>query len=146
MDLRQAHIQLEDFYWERKSYTYVWKVMAQLARGILHKAKDWKNRSKRHDYVINQLGRSTGETFLGEAMPLPASNMREWPYTELFPSREAYQEEIWPLRRAMWTELVQEHKPKYMICYGMGVRKPGGSDIERSSPTRTGKRSQRGGF
>ncbi len=123
MDLHQAHLLLEDFYWERKSYTYVWKVMAHLARGILLQAKDWKNRTKRHDYIVTQLGRSTGETFLGEAMPLPASNTREWPYPDLFPSREAYRDEIWPLRRSVWAELVDEHKPKYMICYGMGPNK-----------------------
>jgi hypothetical protein len=97
--------------------------MAQIARGILYQARDWKNRKKRHDYVINQLGRSTGETFLGEAMPFAASTTREWPYTTLFPSREEYQEAIWPHRRAMWAELVEEYQPKYIICYGMGVKK-----------------------
>jgi hypothetical protein len=122
MNLRQAHLQLDDFYWERKGYTYVWKVMAQFARGILNQAKNWKNRKQRHEYVVNQLGRSTGETFLGDAMPLPASNTREWIFNQLFPTRETYLEAIWPVRRKMWAELVHGYKPKYLICYGKGVK------------------------
>ena len=124
IDVRNAHEQLKAPYWNRRNYSQVWKVMAQLARGILQQAPDWMNTDLGHQYVINNLGREHGETFLGETLPLPASSMSHWPYTELFSNRDEYVHVIWPKKKLMWAHLVMQHEPKIVICYGKG---PGGT-------------------
>jgi len=83
MDARAASETIGERYWERRDYSQVWKVMAKLALGILHDAQDWNSRDCAHEYVVNKLGRSDGETFLGEAMPLPAKSRKHWPFDNL---------------------------------------------------------------
>ncbi|MFV2044652.1 MAG: hypothetical protein ACC700_15635, partial [Anaerolineales bacterium] len=80
MDVKEAHTQLKDHYWKRRKYSQVWKSTAQVARGLLENAEDWGDTTKAHEYVVEQLGRSFGQTLLGDAMPLPVAGMSHWPY------------------------------------------------------------------
>lgn len=120
IDLKTAHRQLKDYYWNRKNYSQVWKVMAKLTRGIIHKNENWNDSDLAHEYVVSKLGRFCRDTFLGEIMPLPSPTLSDWPYKELFPNRDIYDETVWPDRKVMWSELVGKHKPKIIICYGKG--------------------------
>ena len=72
MDVRLAHEQLDDPYWERRDYSSVWRVMAQLTLAIALNIQDWRDAGLVHRYVIERLGHKGGETFLGELFPLPA--------------------------------------------------------------------------
>jgi len=58
MDVREAHVQLQDAYWERRNYSQVWRHMAKLARGLLHHAADWQDTDFAHTYVVDHPGRS----------------------------------------------------------------------------------------
>jgi len=118
MDVREAHVQLQDAYWERRNYSQVWRFMAKLARGLLHRAPDWRDTNLAHTYVIDHLGRARGKTLLGEAMPLPAASVGHWPYAALFPKREKYWEDVWPMRRDLWHRLIRAHRPRFLIAYG----------------------------
>lgn len=86
MDMRTAHEMLRDPYWESVKLSYVWVLMAQLARGILHHASDWGDLDRANQYVVNDLGRSADRTLLGEALPLPKCFRRNWSYHDLFPN------------------------------------------------------------
>ena len=118
IDMRQAHETLLDPYWDSGKYSQVWLVMAQLARGILQRAADWHDPDKARVYVTESLGRAGGETLLGEMLPLPERYRRHWSYPFLFPSKEDYEWAILPQRRALWRRLVEEHRPRVVICYG----------------------------
>jgi len=41
-----------------------------------------------------------------------------WPYAALFPKREKYWEDVWPMRRDLWHRLIRAHRPRFMIAYG----------------------------
>ncbi len=118
MDVREAHLQLGDHYWLRRNYSQVWKFMAQIARGLLHRESNWRDTQRAHGYVIQQLGLADGETLLGEVMPLPASSIGDWPYVGLFVNRDVYWSEVWPKRRKMWRELIQKYQPRFIVAYG----------------------------
>lgn len=122
MDARMASETIKERYWERRDYSQVWKVMAKLALGVLHRAEDWNSPSRIHEYVVTALGRSDGETFLGEVMPLPAKGRRLWHFGGLYTGRDAYEENEWPRRLALWRSLLTEHRPAIVICYGRGNR------------------------
>ena len=118
MDMRTAHEMLRDPYWESVNLSYVWVAMAQLARGILHQASDWGDLDRANQYVVNDLGRSAGETLLGDALPLPKRFRKHWPYHDLFPSREEYEQVVLPYRIKFWRRLIERHHPRVVICYG----------------------------
>lgn len=118
VDVRVAHEALGDPYWERRSYSQVWKFMARLALGLLHGETGWVSGERVHRYVVERLGREAGETLLGELMPLPASGMGHWPYGALFPDRRAYEKAIWPRRQRLWQALLARHNPRFLIAYG----------------------------
>jgi len=117
MDVRDAHVQLGDHYWLRRNYSQVWKFMVQMARGLLHREANWRDTQRAHEYVIQMLGLSDGETLLGEVMPLPASSIGDWPYAGLFETRDVYWSAVWPKRRKMWCELIQNYQPRFIVAY-----------------------------
>lgn len=120
VDVRKAHEDLRDHYWERRNYSQVWRFAAQIARGFLEGAEDWQDTNKAHQYVVEKLGRIKGETLLGDIMPLPAARMTDWPYRMLYPGREAYWTQVWPLRKRLWRDLIRSQSPRVVIAYGKG--------------------------
>jgi hypothetical protein len=134
MDMRAAHEMLRDPYWESREFSYVWVIMAKLARGILLKVSDWGDLDLANHYALNDLGRSAGETLLGEALPLPKRYRKHWSYKDLYPSREDYEQAVLPCRIDLWQRLIERHRPRYVICYGevcYGNRNSLGQDWER---------------
>lgn len=120
MDMYDAHTTLRNSYWVTLDFPWAWVLIAQLTRGILHHAPDWSSFDKAYGYIYNHLGRATSDTLLGEALPLPFRYRQHWPfeYRELYPSREVYEQAIFPTRIAMWKELIKQHRPSAVICYG----------------------------
>lgn len=121
-DARDACADLEDRYWERRNYSRVWRNAAKLARAIIEDADDWLDTDVAHDYVIRSLGRSTGETLLGELFPLPAVGLHHWPYRSRWADREEYRRALWPTRRRLWRDRLAQSKARLVICYGTDVR------------------------
>ena len=76
------------------------------------------NTERAHEYVIQKLGISSGETLLGEVMSLPASSIGDWPYSGLFENRDVYWSAVWPKRRKTWRELIQNYQPRFIVTYG----------------------------
>jgi hypothetical protein len=121
-DMHAAHLQLGDFYWEKTDYSPVWKIITKLTRGILHQASDWDDNDRMHDYIVTQLGHSNGETLLGETFPFPSKRRYTWHYPEVFSTREAYENWVWPIRRVLWSRLIETTKPNRVLCYGKGTK------------------------
>lgn len=122
MDVRDAHEQLEDRYWLGNGYSTVWKYMAKLARGALFSARDWNDMTAARIYVVEQLGRQHGNTFLGEMLPLPSAHRSDWPslYRTWYSDRDEYSTVEYPYRISMWRDLISKHSPRYVCCYGFG--------------------------
>jgi hypothetical protein len=123
MDARAAHLTLDDRYWERRNYSMVWRNAAKLARGIVLGQSDWRDTDLAHDYVVASLGRTTGDTFLGELFPLPAVGIEEWPYSGRWKVRAEYRSDTWSSRLHLWQSLLADSPAKAVICYGSAVRK-----------------------
>lgn len=123
MDARVACDALRDRYWLSNGYSSVWKFMAKLARGVLERARDWRDTLQARTYVVEALGRHTGNTLLGELLPLPAPGTGAWPalYREWYPDRDTYGEIEYPRRARMWRDLIERHEPKVVCCYGRGT-------------------------
>jgi hypothetical protein len=58
------------------------------------------------------------ETLLGEAFPLPKSNITSWPYTDLFPTQKEYKAGIWQQRKFMWQNLLAKYFPRIVVAFG----------------------------
>jgi hypothetical protein len=73
------------------------------------------------NYQAEKLGRYGGNTLLAELMPIPKPKIERWDYEELIPqfaSRKEYYETIKPWRVKYLRGLIEEHRPKIVICYG----------------------------
>ncbi len=123
MDARLACETLQDDYWNRRNYSRVWRNAAKLARGIVEDGSDWLDTDQAHRYVVSELGRTNRSTFLGELFPLPALGLDDWPYASRWSDRADYRGELWPLRKMMWQQRVREFRPRFVICYGVNVRR-----------------------
>lgn len=121
-DARDAHVKLEDHYWLRRNYSRVWRNAAKLTRALVGHAADWLDTDIAHDYVVSSLGRSNGETLLGELFPLPAVGLHHWPYGTRWADREVYRRALWPERRKLWQQVLEQSKARVVICYGSDVR------------------------
>lgn len=78
------------------------------------------------EYQINHFGRKNNNHAVLELMPLPARSLKEsdWLYgssgIDTLSSRREYLKANKPERVKRLQELVQIHKPKFVICYSMG--------------------------
>ena len=73
------------------------------------------------NYQANELGRTTGNTFLCELMPLPKPNMGSWEYDDLIPqykSRKDYYDKVKPVRINLLKNLFSQENPKVIVAYG----------------------------
>jgi hypothetical protein len=94
-----------------------WALMSKIVLR-LNGDTQWRNTERARRYQAEELGRQGGETFLCDLLPLPAPNIKDWPYPELFPTRAHYEQEILPTRLAMFRTLLGEHRPTHVFCYG----------------------------
>ncbi len=100
--------------------TPTWRIMAKLARRLQLKAADWDDPRRALEYVVSHLGTAKGDTLLLEMLPLPAKKATDWPdqYRSRFPSRLAYEEEMLGKRISIVRDLVFNHRPQVVFCYG----------------------------
>jgi hypothetical protein len=75
-----------------------------------------------------QLGTYGGGAALLELLPLPAPNTNTWPYAALakhvpaLRDRVTYRDTYEHVRLAMLRALIEEGRPRAVICYGLGYR------------------------
>jgi hypothetical protein len=123
MDLYDAHHrrlwergQLIDFDVKPPS-TPAWQWMAKIMCAC--DGEDWK------EYVKCSLGRRNGETFLAELSPIPSRDTREnkvWfeAFEERFTELGAKLHKHLENRKNALLRLLQEERPRLVICYGDG--------------------------
>lgn len=101
------------------SPTIVWRHIARIERRLAD-ATDWSDRSAADSWIENSLGSADGTTLIAEFLPLPSPRASHWPvlYSNLFQTRQAYVSEVAPNRVALYSELIDAHKPAYVVCYG----------------------------
>jgi hypothetical protein len=107
--------------WPRVGKSPAWVTMAKIARFLIDKADDWQSLEKGREYVRTRLGTADGDTLLLEVFPLPtvtSSDRAAWPYAHWYPSRAAYEDAVWPARRALIRGWVDEYRPPLLFWYG----------------------------
>lgn len=116
-DLYTAHVKLgfENMY----RHVPVWRIMSKLILAI-NGADNWQQTDSAREYQATKLGRSDGETFLTELMPLPAKSTGVWPYPLIYPTRDEYYADIRPGRIKWLRSKISAAEPRFVICYGKG--------------------------
>lgn len=94
-----------------------WAIMSKI---VLRMAGDpeWSDVQRARQYQAYHLGRFGGETFLADLLPLPANDVADWPYPQLYTSKAAYRADVLPGRIAALRDLAARHGPAFAICYG----------------------------
>jgi hypothetical protein len=97
-----------------------WRALIQITLGVMGRPTEAEAVA---GYQVRELGRAHGDTLLTELMPLPAPTTRHWPYQALFAdprfaSRDRYLNTIKPHRIQLLRDLIANHKPRLVICYG----------------------------
>ena len=100
-------------------YVPTWRVMSKLIMAMQGNP-DWRDKAKAQEYQTTKLGRSNGDTFLTELMPLPCPNTKEWPYESICPTRVEYNAMVRPGRIRWLRSEIALFKPRVVICYGKG--------------------------
>ncbi|MFN8372990.1 MAG: hypothetical protein U0694_08940 [Anaerolineae bacterium] len=122
MDLRTAH-DADHLNWDicqhRNAYPLCWLIIAKITRA-LHGHDDWRSLERARDYVCERLGHPEGETFLPDLMPLPKPSAGHWSslYAAWYPTLKAYYASVLPKRQHMFRELLAQHRPRLLLCYG----------------------------
>jgi hypothetical protein len=129
MDLKEAHApeRLNYAYWNnghKLPSTWLW--MAKFVSGLKnsHTGDDsWpSDRTATRDYVRDYLGRSQGDTFLLDFLPLPKASANSWPslYQDWFGFHdiEEYRQTILSARTALLRKAIESYRPKYLFAYG----------------------------
>jgi hypothetical protein len=119
-DNMHAHelLGIHDWHWGKRKIQPTWRGMCYL---MLRLNGEIPDREKIRTYQAEELGRSHGDTFLCELMPLPKTSLSEWEYKTLFPqfhSPEEYYKRIKPRRIQMYRKLVKQYHPKRIVAYG----------------------------
>jgi hypothetical protein len=90
------------------------------------KSGKYPTRDEMLAYQVSHFGRKNADHATLELMPLPARSLngKDWVYAESgiegLESRRAYLKRYKPERVARLRKLIQEHKPKFVICYSLG--------------------------
>ncbi len=96
-----------------------WSIMSKLVLR-LSGSSDWQSQAAVRDFQAEHLGRTDGETFLTELLPLPAPSLAHWPYAAYFPARADYVSQVLPGRLNELRALFDLHYPELVVCYGKG--------------------------
>ncbi len=73
-------------------------------------------------YQAERLGLATEHALLTELFPIPQEDGSGWggPYAATWPTRRAYEAEVWPTRRELLSNLLAEAKRDLVVCYTKG--------------------------
>lgn len=117
-DLYRVH-SLPEFYFDIRTLIPTWGTMSKI---VLRLSGDlnWSDRETRRRYQSQQLGRTNGETFLTELLPLSKKSDSDWPDWWPWPSWDEYAEKVLPGRIQMIRTLFEAHRPRLIFCYGKG--------------------------
>ena len=74
-----------------------------------------------------EFGRSDGSSCLLELLPLPSPSTNHWLYGEHsrlahIQNRETYRQTVMPKRVARLSAMIQRHRPRSVLFYGLGYR------------------------
>jgi hypothetical protein len=122
MDLHIAH-DAEHLNWDickhRNDYPLCWIIIAKLVRALTGH-DDWQSVERAKDYVCEHLGHTGDETFLPDLMPLPKPSAGRWAslYSAWYPTLKEYYAAVLPNRQQLFRDLITQHRPRYLVCYG----------------------------
>jgi hypothetical protein len=121
MDLRDAHHQklredgqLIDFD-AKPPFTPVWQWIAKIM--CASSGNDWR------EYVKSSLGRNHGDTFLTELSPIPSAKAADKAWIRAFQALDGELTEKLDRRRRTLLHLLEERRPRLIVCYGDGEAK-----------------------
>ena len=120
MDNADAHKMLgvTHLHWGKRKIQRTWRGMCYIMLRLEGKEPTTGNI---RNYQSEKLGRYDGNTLLTELMPIRKPKVHRWGCEELIPqftSRDEYYRAVKPRRIKLLRELVEDHKPKAIICYG----------------------------
>ncbi len=102
----------------KKIIQSTWRGMCYIMLRLEGKETD---RESIRNYQADYLGRFQGNSLLLELMSIPKPNIKSWGYENLIPqftSSAEYYKVIKPRRVKYLQQLMSEHSPKIIICYG----------------------------
>jgi hypothetical protein len=119
-DNAEAHKMLgvTNLHWGKRKIQRTWRGMCYI---MLRLQGQEPTRENIRRYQAERLGRFEGNILLAELMPIPKPKVKHWGYEESVPqfaSREEYYEAVIPWRVQYLRGLIEEQKPKVVICYG----------------------------
>ena len=122
MDLPQSHMTLVQAgapydIRHRPSFTQVWTWISKFAQAY-HGASNWDDLSAAKAYVRDRLGRSGGDVFMTYAMPIPESGLHTREWTDFLHRNGGSPNQALALRRFVLRALIEQHRPKIVICHG----------------------------
>lgn len=126
MDMAAAHSGLKEAggfindLVKRPGATTTWRYMARIARAFRGEP-DWNDRASAANYVRRSLGRSSGDTFLTELDPFPAKRAKRPDGLQDFDDN-AFIRDVLNARIATQLDLLRQHSPRAVVCYGAGRR------------------------
>lgn len=127
-DLLDYHIAISEHRWfATRATPRLQPTWAQLVRVILAAKGQATDNAAVRDYQAHSLGRSIGETCLLECSALPSPDLTSWllpTLTELphLQSREIAYRVLVPARLRRMRQMIDEYKPRSVVCYGSRSR------------------------
>lgn len=119
-DCAEAHqiLGITQHHTGRKVIQPTWRGMSYIMLAFAGKPTD-----KEHirNYQADLLGRFRGNSLLCELLPIPKPSIGDWEYKSFIPqfkSAQEYYRVVMPRRIKYLRSLIEEHKPKSIICYG----------------------------
>ena len=116
-DLAESHQRFESH--DMSNLISTWRIMSAIA-GRIGGITDWWDPEYARNYQLNHLGRTNGETYLTEILPLPKRSLNDCPYSDIFDSPQDYFEQVYPTQLdSLRTEYAEaDPKQQFVFCYG----------------------------
>jgi hypothetical protein len=124
-DVFEYHLAFGETRWfnvekARASLQPTWSQLARVALAAMGRST---HQDEVRQYQANQLGRAVGETCLLECLALPNANLASWHHSSLaqlpyLKDRPTFRRLVRPGRLQMLFELIDAHRPPFVICYG----------------------------
>jgi hypothetical protein len=100
----------------KKGGSGAWYNMALIALKI-DGSEMWKQPTP---YKEKFLGRTNGDTFIADLLPLPKTRRIDWPYVRPYADRASYERALLPRRIALLHDVWSRNAPEFVFCYGRG--------------------------
>jgi hypothetical protein len=116
-DLAESHKRFDSH--DMSNLISTWRIMSAIV-GRISGIADWWDPDYARDYQAKHLGRTDGETYLTEILPLPKRSLDDWPYGDIFDSPKDYFKQVFPDQRdSLQVEYEgADPKPQFVFCYG----------------------------